>query len=136
MVDPETHRRRSIRLKGYDYSLAGAYFVTVCTQDRHPLLLAAGELGRPMVQPVPQPDLLEQGAGLLLHGRAAFAPQEPRHQHVLQGAELRQQMVELEHEADAAVAERRQPPGVTREHLLAVEVVAPGKWFATIGYLL
>jgi REP element-mobilizing transposase RayT len=28
------HHRRSIRLKGYDYSQAGAYFVTVCTQDR------------------------------------------------------------------------------------------------------
>lgn len=27
-------RRRSIRLSGYDYSLAGAYFVTVCTQGR------------------------------------------------------------------------------------------------------
>jgi len=26
--------RRSIRLKGYDYSQAGAYFVTVCAQDR------------------------------------------------------------------------------------------------------
>ncbi len=34
MVDPETHRRRSIRLKEYDYSSAGAYFVTVCTQNR------------------------------------------------------------------------------------------------------
>ena len=28
------HHRRSIRLKGYDYSQAGAYFVTICTQDR------------------------------------------------------------------------------------------------------
>ncbi len=28
------HRRRSLRLKGYDYSVAGAYFVTICTQDR------------------------------------------------------------------------------------------------------
>jgi putative transposase len=27
-------RRRSLRLKGYDYAQAGAYFVTVCTQDR------------------------------------------------------------------------------------------------------
>ncbi len=27
-------RRRSIRLKGYDYAQAGAYFVTVCTQER------------------------------------------------------------------------------------------------------
>ncbi len=27
-------RRRSIRLKGYDYSQAGAYFITICTHDR------------------------------------------------------------------------------------------------------
>lgn len=26
--------RRSIRLQGYDYSRAGAYFITICTQDR------------------------------------------------------------------------------------------------------
>ena len=29
-----TRNRRSIRLRGYDYSRAGAYFVTVCTQNR------------------------------------------------------------------------------------------------------
>src|SRR6185503_5853198 len=28
------HHRRSIRLTGYDYSQAGAYFVTVCTRQR------------------------------------------------------------------------------------------------------
>ncbi|HEX7408517.1 MAG TPA: transposase [Candidatus Binatia bacterium] len=28
------HRRRSIRLPGYDYARPGAYFVTVCTGDR------------------------------------------------------------------------------------------------------
>jgi putative transposase len=28
------HRRRSIRLPGYDYARAGAYFVTIVTQDR------------------------------------------------------------------------------------------------------
>ncbi|HPN32919.1 MAG TPA: hypothetical protein PK843_00255 [bacterium] len=32
--DPNKHHRRSIRLKGYDYSQAGAYFVTICTQNR------------------------------------------------------------------------------------------------------
>ena len=32
--DPGKHHRRSIRLKGYDYSQAGAYFVTICTYDR------------------------------------------------------------------------------------------------------
>ncbi len=28
------HHRRSIRLKGYDYSQAGAYFITICCDDR------------------------------------------------------------------------------------------------------
>jgi len=28
------NHRRSIRLKGYDYTQAGAYFVTICTKDR------------------------------------------------------------------------------------------------------
>ncbi|MEW6364669.1 MAG: hypothetical protein AB1714_08510 [Acidobacteriota bacterium] len=26
--------RRSIRLEGYDYTQTGAYFITLCTQDR------------------------------------------------------------------------------------------------------
>ena len=29
-------RRRSIRLKGYDYAQEGAYYITVCTRDRLP----------------------------------------------------------------------------------------------------
>ncbi len=32
--NPNIHHRRSIRLKGYDYSQAGLYFVTICCQDR------------------------------------------------------------------------------------------------------
>ncbi len=32
--DPAKHHRRSIRLKGYDYHNAGAYFVTICTKNR------------------------------------------------------------------------------------------------------
>src|SRR5712692_2892255 len=31
--DPEIHHRRSIRLRGYDYSHAAPYFVTICVQD-------------------------------------------------------------------------------------------------------
>ena len=38
IYDPEKHRRRSIRLPGYDYSLPGAYFVTACIRNREPLL--------------------------------------------------------------------------------------------------
>jgi putative transposase len=33
-IDPHQHHRRSIRLRGYNYAQAGAYFVTVCTQNR------------------------------------------------------------------------------------------------------
>src|SRR6266542_4432459 len=32
--NPDIHHRRSIRLRNYDYSLPGAYFLTVCTEDR------------------------------------------------------------------------------------------------------
>ncbi len=35
--DPKIHHRRSIRLKGYDYSQAGAYFVTIVTWQREML---------------------------------------------------------------------------------------------------
>ncbi len=33
VYDPERYHRRSIRLKDYDYSQPGAYFVTLCTQN-------------------------------------------------------------------------------------------------------
>jgi putative transposase len=33
--NPDIHHRRSIRLKGYDYSQQGAYFVTICTHQRN-----------------------------------------------------------------------------------------------------
>jgi putative transposase len=32
--DPEKHHRRSLRIRGYDYSQGGVYFVTICTRDR------------------------------------------------------------------------------------------------------
>ena len=43
--DPERNHRRSIRLKGYDYSSEGAYFITICTKDRECFLgeIAQGE---------------------------------------------------------------------------------------------
>ena len=40
------HHRRSIRLKGYDYSTDGLYFITICTKDRQHLFghVANGEM--------------------------------------------------------------------------------------------
>ncbi len=32
--NPDKHHRRSIRLKGYDYSQPGFYFITICTWQR------------------------------------------------------------------------------------------------------
>ncbi len=32
--DPDRHHRRSVRLKGYDYTRDGAYFVTLCTHAK------------------------------------------------------------------------------------------------------
>ncbi len=44
--NPERHHRRSIRLKGYDYSRSGWYFVTIVTYDRQNLFgrVANGEM--------------------------------------------------------------------------------------------
>jgi REP element-mobilizing transposase RayT len=36
--DPKKHHRRSIRLKGYDYSQKGVYFITVCVNKQQCLL--------------------------------------------------------------------------------------------------
>lgn len=44
--NPEKHHRRSIRLRGYDYSQEGLYFVTICTQNRECLFgeILGGEM--------------------------------------------------------------------------------------------
>ena len=44
--NPEIHHRRSIRLKGYDYTRPGAYFVTFCTYQRRHLFgqIVEGEM--------------------------------------------------------------------------------------------
>ena len=38
ILNNENYHRRSLRLKGYDYSQAGAYFITICVQKRKCLL--------------------------------------------------------------------------------------------------
>ena len=43
--NPNIHHRKSIRLKGYDYSQAGLYFITICCERRgNPLWLPFGEI--------------------------------------------------------------------------------------------
>lgn len=35
--NPEIHKRRSVRLKNYDYSQEGLYFITICCQNKEHL---------------------------------------------------------------------------------------------------
>ena len=35
--NPDIHHRKSIRLKNYDYSKEGLYFITICTENREKL---------------------------------------------------------------------------------------------------
>ncbi|HEY6007040.1 MAG TPA: hypothetical protein VIU40_01860, partial [Geobacteraceae bacterium] len=56
--NPDIHQRRSIRLRHFDYASAGAYFVTICAQERECLfgeavdgVMVANDAGR-MVESV------------------------------------------------------------------------------------
>ncbi len=62
--NPEIHHRRSIRLKGYDYSQAGLYFITICVQDKTCLFgeISAENKGNHTGLPV-QPQMILNEAG-------------------------------------------------------------------------
>ena len=38
MYNPDIHHRKSIRLKQYDYSKEGMYYITICTQNKECIL--------------------------------------------------------------------------------------------------
>ncbi len=44
--NPQIHHRRSVRLKGYDYSLVRLYFIMICVQNREHLFgkIVEGEM--------------------------------------------------------------------------------------------
>jgi REP element-mobilizing transposase RayT len=54
--NPNVHRRRSIRLKGYDYSQVGAYFVTICINHRRSLL---GNIQEGIMYPSPAGEMVQ-----------------------------------------------------------------------------
>lgn len=63
--NPNIHHRKSIRLKGYDYSQAGLYFITICVQDRKCLFGKIEEIenvGVENFQPL-QPEMILNDAG-------------------------------------------------------------------------
>ena len=77
--------------------------------DGHPLLLPAGQLRRPVIQPVGQAeDLGHRPEALPGGGVVGPAGQLERQPDVLLGAQHRQQVERLEHEAELLPAEHRE----------------------------
>jgi REP element-mobilizing transposase RayT len=56
IYDSQKHHRQSHRLKGYDYSLAAPYFVTLCTQE---FLCLFGQIEREKMLPNEQGNMVE-----------------------------------------------------------------------------
>ena len=87
--------------------------------DRDALLLAAGELGRPVRPPVAEADPVDQ---LLDPRPLRLAARElERQEDVLLGRQHRQQVEELEHEADVAAPELRELGVAERAELRVVD---------------
>ena len=62
VINMEMPQRKPNRIEGYDYSQNGAYFVTVCTQDRKKILSKIS-VGTPVpgCPQIPQVELLRHG---------------------------------------------------------------------------
>ena len=69
-MENELPKRKPTRLRDFDYSSVGAYFVTICTESRRKILsrIVGGD-----VLDAPQNDVLQDGSciELLPHGRVA-----------------------------------------------------------------
>jgi putative transposase len=109
--DPLIHHRQSIRLKGYDYSTPGAYFVTICVQNRKCVLgeIVAGQMRLNAIGVMAQTEwrnLPQRFPGIILdahifmpnhmHGIIVWAGPDP----ALEGASVRAGLVPAPEEAD------------------------------------
>jgi len=64
--NPNIHHRKSIRLKGYDYSQAGLYFITINTKDRACLfgkIVGVNDVKVKNFQPLPRREMILNDAG-------------------------------------------------------------------------
>ena len=71
------HHRRSIRLKWYDYSQKGAYFVTVCTHDGRPYFEEYPELRQIVTQRLQE--IPDRFSGITLDESVIM----PNHVHII-----------------------------------------------------
>jgi REP element-mobilizing transposase RayT len=82
---PAIHHRRSIRLKGYDYSQAGAYFITICTHNRECLF---GEIIRPDSQPAPTTSIKQHALPEIVRQFKTFSARRINEQRGTRGAPI------------------------------------------------
>ena len=117
----EVARERADHLHHIDFGarieiagrLVGEHDLRPCDErarDADALLLAAGHLRGVMRQALAEPDPLEDAAGHRLALGLGHTAEHERHGHVLDGIEVRHQIVGLEHEAEMALPERGQFP--------------------------
>jgi putative transposase len=62
--NPQIHHRRSIRLRHYDYTISGAYFVTICCHQKQCLF---GEINRGIMELNPIGEAVQQVWSSLPH---------------------------------------------------------------------
>lgn len=89
----EYKNRKRLRLQGYDYSCSGAYFVTICTQNRECLLSRIIDAYANVGDGFPVPQLTEAGIISdkyikLIHGKYPSVTVEnyvimPNHIHII-----------------------------------------------------
>ncbi|MEO7047232.1 MAG: hypothetical protein ABI091_18155 [Ferruginibacter sp.] len=79
--NPDIHHRKSIRLKGYEYSQAGLYFITICCQDR---IWRFGEI---LTDENSQPKMILNDAGIIANDCWLEIPQHfpnaKLHEHIV-----------------------------------------------------
>ena len=92
----------------------------------HALALAAGELVRPMVNPVGKAHGFQRGAGTLAPLLLLHAAVQKRQRHIIQRRQLGQQVEGLEHKADLLVAHLGQLLAGAFGNLPATQQIAAG----------
>src|SRR6185437_4096044 len=112
--------------------LIGKYDVRMidqCPGYGYTLRLAAGQGTGFVVDAMPYPQHLQQVERFLFH-LSFTPPRDPAgNTHILQGAEFRQQMMELEDESDMPVTKSRQRPAAQLVHLFILKKDLPLGWF-------
>jgi REP element-mobilizing transposase RayT len=83
-MNMNTHNRHSIRLRGYDYTQPGAYFITLCTHQRECLL---GEITEGVVQLSPMGQVVQACWQTIPHHFHTMEPDAfvimPNHVHAI-----------------------------------------------------